>query len=328
MDVKFSIIVAVYNIEKYISDCVESIVGQTYNNLEIILVNDGSTDGSLEALQRWEKSDKRIKVVDKPNGGLSSARNEGLKHATGDYVAYIDGDDWIDVSMFETIASTLSNTGNVDMVTFSYADTYTISRNLIPHIYNIEEGKVYKGNDFFEKSTFYVSAWSKVYSREFLTRSRLLFLEGRLHEDVSYTIPLCVLAEKVVNINKVLYYYRQNRSGSIMSSIKERNVNDFIHALCYGYEFLDSRHAVTPHYADWLVHAFYVTCHSHLTTFSVLYRNMKLNNVPQLVEKIVIQNSSSIHSVSFATRLFFMHLYIKFRYIGGRIIHRNRYSLQ
>ena len=101
MVLKYSIIVPIYNISSLIDQCVESLVNQTYKKLEIILVNDGSKDNSLEIIKKWERKDSRIVVVNKPNGGLSSARNEGLKSATGDYVLYVDGDDWIDV---ETLA--------------------------------------------------------------------------------------------------------------------------------------------------------------------------------------------------------------------------------
>lgn len=94
---KFSVIVPIYNISSYIDQCVESIINQTYKNIEIILVNDGSKDKSLEKIREWESRDTRIIVIDKPNGGLSSARNEGLKHATGDYVFYVDGDDWLSI---------------------------------------------------------------------------------------------------------------------------------------------------------------------------------------------------------------------------------------
>ena len=89
----FSIIVAIYNIQAYIDDCVNSIISQSYGNFELLLVNDGSTDGSLALLKEWALKDARIKVIDKLNGGLSSARNEGLKYASGDYILFVDGDD-------------------------------------------------------------------------------------------------------------------------------------------------------------------------------------------------------------------------------------------
>lgn len=106
---EYSIIVAVYNIEQYIDKCVASIVGQSYENLEIILVNDGSTDSSLSKCNHWSEIDGRIKVVNKQNGGLSSARNAGLIQAKGNYILYVDGDDWLDKDLIKVVDNYLTN---------------------------------------------------------------------------------------------------------------------------------------------------------------------------------------------------------------------------
>lgn len=107
MSAKISIIVPVYNIEKYIVRCIESILNQTYSNLEIILVDDGSTDSSGGICDEYAKKDDRIVVIHKVNGGLSDARNAGLKVVTGDYIGYVDGDDWIDSTMYEDMLSVM-----------------------------------------------------------------------------------------------------------------------------------------------------------------------------------------------------------------------------
>ena len=122
---KISIIVAIYNIQDYIDDCVNSIISQSYGNFELLLVNDGSTDGSLALLKEWASKDARIKVIDKPNGGLSSARNEGLKYATGDYILFVDGDDWLDKDALQSAQSFIVNNGEVDMLCFDYCAYYT-----------------------------------------------------------------------------------------------------------------------------------------------------------------------------------------------------------
>lgn len=109
-----SVIVAIYNIENYLAKCIESIIAQKYENLEIILVNDGSTDGCQKICEDYAKKDKRIKVVNKPNGGLSSARNEGLKNATGDYIAFVDGDDYLEPEMYYKLLTKAQNS-NADL---------------------------------------------------------------------------------------------------------------------------------------------------------------------------------------------------------------------
>lgn len=104
---KISVIVPVYNVEDYLEECINSILGQTYKNLEIILVDDGSTDNSSKICDIYEKKDKRIKVIHKENGGLSSARNEGLKYRTGEYISFVDSDDFIDKTMYEKLYSAI-----------------------------------------------------------------------------------------------------------------------------------------------------------------------------------------------------------------------------
>ena len=117
-----SVIIPVYGVEKYISQCLESVINQTYKNLEIIVVNDGTKDRSAEIAKEYAAKDSRIKVYDFKNGGLSVARNRGLEIATGDYISYIDSDDWIDLKLFEVLLDT-ALTRNVDMVKYGVIET-------------------------------------------------------------------------------------------------------------------------------------------------------------------------------------------------------------
>lgn len=114
-----SIIVPVYNVEKYLEHCLNSIINQTYKNLEIILVNDGSTDNSLEICESFKQKDSRIKIITKGNGGLSSARNEGLKIAKGNYISFVDSDDWIDADFIKALYNNLISTDS-DMSTCEF----------------------------------------------------------------------------------------------------------------------------------------------------------------------------------------------------------------
>lgn len=319
--IKFSIIVAVYNIEKYIEQCIESIINQTYSAIEVILVNDGSTDNSLHILQEWQQKDRRIKIVNKKNGGLSSARNEGLKEATGDYVAYIDGDDWISLDMFERLSQKIYKFKQPEIVTYSYIEYYSEDIQYIKS-YNINDDELYQGNQFFEKSKFKVQAWSKIYKMSFLNKINLKFLEGRVHEDISYTIPLILCADKVINIDEPLYYYRQNRFGSIMAHIKENNVDDFIHALKFGYYFLQDKKKITSFYTKWLMNSFYRSCLTHLTNYKTLKYYMKKNKIEELVYLLMKRSNNQ-----FYLKLCVMHFYIKTRYILGRVIHYNKYHI-
>ncbi len=221
---KFSIIVPVYNIEQYIDQCVESLVGQSYLHLEIILVNDGSKDSSLEKLSAWVEKDKRVIVIDKPNGGLSSARNAGMDIATGDYISFIDGDDWVDMDLYTNIEKAISTNGNLDMITFSLVKYYNDETQIKLKYTNSTE--VFTGEAFFQDTHFYVNACSKVYSKQIIDKYHYRFIEGLLHEDVPFTIPFCLDCKRIVNIDIPSYFYRQEREGSILNSYKEKNLID------------------------------------------------------------------------------------------------------
>ena len=113
---KFSIIVPVYNVEKYLNQCVDSIMNQTYKDIEIILVDDGSPDNCPKMCDEYKEKDSRIKVIHKPNGGLSDARNEGLKVVSGDYIAFIDSDDWIELDAFENFFGAIEKFNHPDVL--------------------------------------------------------------------------------------------------------------------------------------------------------------------------------------------------------------------
>lgn len=306
---KYSIIVPIYNISSYIDRCVESLVSQTFNNLEIILVNDGSKDDSLEIIREWERKDKRIVVIDKQNGGLSSARNEGLKYATGDYVFYVDGDDWLSIKALQLANDFIAEYGVVDMICFDYYAYYSESNKKIIS-YNSNE-TICSGDLFFENSTFKMTAWSKLYKRTFLEEVGLNFLEGRLHEDLSYTIPLCICANKVGYIKQPLYYYRQNRQGSIMTKVSYRNVLDYSHALCFDYYFL-KRIKITPYFKIWLMRNFYKSCFTGQVRIRTLIKAFKENKVSDVFRDLGKGKWFWIKVVIF-------HYYMRFRVLGGQL---------
>ena len=274
---KISIIVAIYNIEDYIDECVASIISQSYDNFELILVNDGSTDNSQIHLDMWVCTDSRVKIVKKQNAVLSSARNEVLKYATGDYILFVDGDDWLDKDALQSAQSFILNNGEVDMLCFDYCAYYTKEKTKV-YSYKAQQTCM-DGYSFFEKTDFKVTAWSKFYKKTYLDKVGLLFLKGRLHEDISYTVPLCLCAQKVGWINKPLYFYRQNREGSIMRNISYKNVLDFSHAICFDYYFLKEKKRLTPYFEKWVMNSFYCSCFSGYVSLRTLVKAMQENKV-------------------------------------------------
>lgn len=211
---KISVIVPVYNVESYLRKCLDSIVNQTLRELEIICVNDGSTDRSLEILQEYATKDTRIKIVDKANGGSSSARNAGLDIATGMYISFVDSDDWIEKETYELA---LKNIENADIVIFgtNVVGTAMMDRRAADEEYYSLK---YKGlldlTDEIRQET-HVSAWNKLYRKSIIDEYGLRFPLGMLYEDYSFYWRYILIAKTVYFEPTKLYNYLR-REGSIM----------------------------------------------------------------------------------------------------------------
>lgn len=236
---KISVIVSVYNIEKYISKAVESICAQTYKNLEIILVDDGSTDSSGKICDEFSDKDTRIKVIHKKNGGLSSARNEGIQIAKGEYIAFVDGDDWIDETMYEDMLGAMLS-AEADLAICNYKE---VSQNSIRDT-STNKTTVFEGREvlkvFIEEDETYQiqnAAWNKLYKRSLM--GELRFPEGKLFEDIVYTTKLLAKSKRSVYLDTAYYNYIFDRSDSIMNSKKvERLLTDQVPAYKEKGEFL------------------------------------------------------------------------------------------
>ncbi len=217
-----SVIVPVYNLEKYLVRCIESIIGQTYKNLEIILIDDGSTDTSGQIIDEFKKKDNRIKVIHKENGGESSARNTGLRMATGEYIAFCDCDDWMDPDMYETLAWEL-NQENIDMVASGwYKETDSSSqeiRNALPvnsQVFGRDELLKY----LYMRDSYrgFAYMWDKLYKREILKDKDgnwILFREDlRLGGDVLYLAEVALNVKRAKYVDRAFYhYYQRDKSG-------------------------------------------------------------------------------------------------------------------
>lgn len=224
-----SIIVPVYNVEAYLDRCMESILKQTYKRLEIILVDDGSTDSSGEKCDAYAKQDSRIKVIHKKNGGLSDARNAGLALATGDYIGYVDSDDWIEPDMYQYLYDACVE-HDAELAVCRYFREYqdrteaSGTGEIVP-LSRDELLKIYiSGNDEY---VIYNSVWSKLFKRELV--ADLIFPKGRNSEDIMYTTRAFCRLDRAVYIDRCLYHYVLDREGSIMNvSRGERMFRDEI----------------------------------------------------------------------------------------------------
>ena len=234
---KISVIVPVYKVEIYLDKCVKSLVEQTYSNLEIILVDDGSPDRCPQICDRWKEKDNRIIVIHKKNGGLSDARNAGLEIASGDYIAFVDSDDWIDISMYEVMLRCIENE-KADICACGIKACYKKSKINVP----IKE-IVGKSEDIltliYEDTLYPVAAWNKLYKKECWNNFR--FPVGKICEDAFTTYKLVDKADKIVQINTPLYNYRI-RENSIMTSSFDAKKMDEEEAWKCNYEYMEKKY--------------------------------------------------------------------------------------
>lgn len=210
MDDLISVIVPVYNMERYLDKCVESIMAQTYTNLEIILVDDGSTDGSCYKCDAYSNTDCRIKVIHKTNGGLSSARNAGLDICKGDYVGFVDSDDFISPTMYEELLRECSNNKTIATCSINHVTEDGIVTGTFQHSDEVVSAKQLLRNILCHDDDG--SVCSRLFSRDIIGSIR--FDENKLNEDVLFMVSIINNVERVVYLSCIGYYYLQ-RTGSI-----------------------------------------------------------------------------------------------------------------
>ena len=222
-----SIIIPIYNAEKYLDQCVESIINQTYKELEIILIEDGSPDNSGLICDKWRKKDARIKVFHVDNGGSAKARNIGLCHATGKYVGFVDADDFLMPNMYETLYGLAINSG-AEIIECGY--------------YRVKSDAIYNNMNYLEeKKTIYTFntteallenvrdtmvqqvVWNKLYLKKII--GNIFFTEGKYIDDEFWTYKIIGSAKKIVSTSEKLYFYRQQESSVMHQNFSLRHMD-------------------------------------------------------------------------------------------------------
>ena len=225
---KLSIIVPVYNVENYLRKCLDSILEQTLEDIEIICVNDGATDSSPDILREYKEKDARIIIIDQENRGLGAARNAGIAKAQGEYVGFVDSDDFIHPAMYEKLYKKARK-----------FDSDVVLTNINLYYTDTGETELFRDNDFYSlmsKTKYFtvmqhprilqfIGVWDRIYRRSFLEKYQLLNPVNRIYEDVLFTVQTCVFAEKISIVNEPFYYYRKNTGRSIVD--KERTNDSF-----------------------------------------------------------------------------------------------------
>lgn len=224
---KVSIIVAVYNVEKYLDKCLKSIIGQNYKNVEIIVVNDGATDGSYKIIQKYQENPNVI-IVNKPNGGLSDARNAGLKIASGEYILFVDGDDWLDKECLNKCSKYMES--NIDIIMFSFIREYgDVSKKARLFDLNYIEfegeeklklerrlvGPIGKELKQAHKMEDLNPVWNKLYKKTIILGSYFTDTKKIGTEDLWYNLPLFSKAKKIIYIDIEGYHYNKMNDNSL-----------------------------------------------------------------------------------------------------------------
>lgn len=226
----FSVIVPIYKVEKYLIKCIDSIINQTCADFELLLVDDGSPDNCPQICDDYAFKDSRIRVIHKPNGGLVNARNTGIQAAKGDYICYVDGDDWIELNLLETVYSKAISKSAPDMVVFGAKRCFNDHEVAIPS--GLKEGlythsdledvmlpyMIYDNRKPFCTGLIFPVAWNKIYKREFLLEHYCREERIKMGEDNAFVFECLFYANEVFFCDDILYDYNQLNSGSMVHS--------------------------------------------------------------------------------------------------------------
>ena len=248
LDEKISVIIPVYNVERYIEYCLESVINQTYKNLQIILIDDGSTDKSGEICDKYALLDNRIEVIHKENAGLADARNKGLEKAKGKYIAFLDSDDYIYPTFYKSLYKLTkeyaADIGECEFLRINIEEKEKAkeiiekvneNKSIIERVCtNIEALKLLYGprlNPYLKK----VVVWNKIYKKELFKNIR--FPVGKLHEDEYTTFKILYSAKKIITTNRVLHGYMQTKNSIMRQEIKQKRIDDNLDAYIKSSEY-------------------------------------------------------------------------------------------
>ncbi len=230
---KFSIIIPVYNVEEYIEKCLKSIERQTYVNFEVIIINDGSPDKSEKIISNFIKNKPKFRYYKKENGGLSDARNYGLKYVTGDYLLFIDSDDYVNVQLLEMLNNELMK-NNVDIVKFGVD---MIKKDEVIHCFktNFNNLDLLTALPLLLKDELFEPAWLYCYNYNFWKKNNFLYTKGKSHEDYGLTPIILSKAKKISSIDYIGYNYII-RENSIMTTNDEKKAYQKFQDILYYYD--------------------------------------------------------------------------------------------
>lgn len=296
--IKLTIIIPVYNVEKYIEKCIKSILRQELNNYEIILVDDGSTDNSGNICDQYAIKYNNVRVIHQMNKGLSGARNTGIREAKGEYLMFIDSDDFINekVALNEIIDKLKE-----DAIQFKWIYYY---ENKNKYIY-FKDNELYPNIDFedllFKKvqdGTISISACNKIVRRSIIVDNNIYFDETLLSEDIDWSLKLYLHIKSLTVINQNVYVYRQQRAGSITNSTSEKNILSLFKIIQYWYKYEYSNKKIKEIYLNYLAYQYIIL----LTIINRKNCNKALKEEIYLLKEILKNNEN--YKVKISNKIF------------------------
>ena len=318
-----SIVVPVYNIEKYLPTCIDSVINQSYKDFELLLINDGSTDNSRAICYQYASNHAFIRVIDQENSGLSAARNTGIRNAIGKYVYFIDGDDHINPETLESFVEISERVPNVDYIIGRMSFFVDGTTEYIPDKWLVDPETVSgkDGQDAFasiiEVHHYFMAGIRGMYRREYLMKNQLFFDEElRYSEDIDFSYHLYRTASSVASNPLPYYYYREGRPGSLMNTLSLVKVFLTLSILTNWYQIaVDDQLSLKSRF-------FHALCQNLQDRFVMYYINypdmLKKSDIPKFFEKISAYKYILKHASNIKHRL----VYYSIQAIGPRLTHK------
>lgn len=313
-----SIIVPIYNVEKYLDRCINSIINQSYKNIEIILVNDGSTDNSLKICEKYKLIDDRVIIINKKNGGQSEARNFGINVAKGEYISFVDSDDLIHIDMYSILYSAIiKNDSDISICRYKKFNSNNIDRIIHDSIQKKKNVIVKHVNNEYALSKclntkrITVSAWSKLYKKDIF--NEIKFPYGTEMEDWAIIVDLMLKCKKVALINKELYYYYYRSNSTMNKRFKESDLkleNIFLRNLELVDKYFPSLHNQAK--TNLTAHYFYVIDKITKDSLEDRYKTEFNSMLLKLKNEFIFIIIFSKHRIS--RRLYYLYLLYRYRH--------------
>jgi glycosyltransferase involved in cell wall biosynthesis len=317
---KVSIVVPIYKVEKYIHRCIDSILGQTHSNIEVILVNDGSPDNCGMIVEQYKAIDERIKVIHKENGGLSDARNYGMKEVTGEFTMFVDSDDWLEKNMVEVMVNCIIKY-KADVVQSAFYYAYENKLLIDRRRYKINDTSIIFNNkelmyELVINERVENFAWGKLYKTEII--KNVPFKVGVLFEDIFWAYKVMHKVNNFILLPQPLYNYYQ-RNDSIVANYTPRNL-DILKGLKERHQFLEE------HYTSLLKESYKILLNTNLVHYNLLLANRKKDKDGinrKEIEKYINANYNNFKKAVEENRalenqlnLFILHPYLNVFFLG------------